>query len=68
MTPNRIAVLGGNILIFIHLLMVSYKLFKTVRGKAEIEEVETSIAKFLPIYSIWTAIVIFVLPFIFNFK
>ena len=67
-TPNRIAVLGGNILIFIHLLMVSYKLFKTVRGKAEIEAVETSIALFLPVYSIWTAIVIFVMPFIFNFK
>ena len=68
MTPNRIAVLGGNILIFIHLLMVSYKLFKTVRGKAEIAAVETSIALFLPVYSIWTAIIIFVLPFIFNFK
>mgnify|MGYP000135251803 FL=1 len=67
MTPNRIAVLGGNILIFIHLLMVSYKLFKTVRGKAEIAAVETSIALFLPVYSIWTAIIIFVLPFIFNF-
>lgn len=68
MTPNRIAVLGGNILIFIHLLMVSYKLFKTVRGKAEIEEVETSIAKFLPIYSLWTAIIVFILPFIFHYK
>ena len=67
-TPNRIAVLGGNILIFIHLLMVSYKLFKTVRDKAEIAAVETSIALFLPVYSIWTAIIIFVLPFIFNFK
>jgi hypothetical protein len=68
MTPNRIAVLGGNILIFIHLLMVSYKLFKTVRGKAEIEAVETSIALFLPVYSIWTAIIMFILPFIFNYK
>lgn len=68
MTPNRVAVLGGNILIFIHLLMVSYKLFKTVRGKAEIEAVEISIALFLPIYSIWTALIIFILPFIFHFK
>jgi len=68
MTPNRIAVLGGNILIFIHLLMVSYKLFKSVRNKAKIEEVETSIAQFLPIYSIWTAIIVFILPFIFHYK
>ena len=68
MTPNRIAVLGGNILIFIHLLMVSLKLFKCVRNKAKIEEVETSIAQFLPIYSIWTAIIVFILPFIFHYK
>jgi len=68
MTPNRIAVLGGNILIFIHLLIVSFKLYKNVRNKAKLEEVETSIAQFLPIYSIWTAIIVFILPFIFNFK
>ena len=68
MTPNRIAVLGGNILIFIHLLMVSFKLYKSVRNKAKIEEVETSIAQFLPIYSIWTAIIVFILPFIFHYK
>ena len=68
MTPNRIAVLGGNILIFIHLLMVSLKLFKSVRNKAKIEEVETSIAQFLPIYSIWTTIIVFILPFIFHYK
>jgi hypothetical protein len=68
MTPNRIAVLGGNILIFIHLLMVSFKLFKSVRNKAKLEEVETSIAQFLPIYSIWTAIIVFILPFIFHYK
>jgi len=68
MTPNRIAVLGGNILIFIHLLMVSFKLYKSVRNKAKLEEVETSIAQFLPIYSIWTAIIVFILPFIFHYK
>ena len=68
MTPNRIAVLGGNILIFIHLLIVSFKLYKNVRNKAKLEEVETSIAQFLPIYSIWTAIIVFILPFIFHYK
>jgi hypothetical protein len=68
MTPNRIAVLGGNILIFIHLLIVSFKLYKSVRNKAKLEEVETSIAQFLPIYSIWTAIIVFILPFIFHYK
>lgn len=67
-TPNRIAVLGGNILIFIHLSMVCYKLFKSIRSRSNLEVVETSIALFLPIYSIWTGIVIFLLPFIFKYK
>lgn len=67
-TPNRIAVLGGNILIFVNLLMVTYQLLNNVKGKVDLEKVETSIAQFLPIYSIWTAIIIFILPFIFHFK
>ena len=67
-TPNRIAVLGGNILIFVNLLMVSFQLFNNVRGKATLEMVEISIAQFLPMYSIWTAIIIFILPYLFHFK
>jgi hypothetical protein len=67
-TPNRLAVLGGNILILINLLMVTYRLYKMMRDRNEIENVEKSIATFLPIYSIWTIIVTFVFPIIFNFK
>jgi hypothetical protein len=38
------------------------------RGKAKIEAVETSIALFLPVYGIWTAIVTFIIPILFHFK
>ena len=68
LTPNRLAVLGGNLLICINLLMVSYKLFLTAFRKAEVEEVEKSIALFLPIYGIWTALVTFLFPILFQFK
>lgn len=67
-TPNRLSILGGNILILINLLIVAFKLFKTIKGKAAIEEVEKSIAKFLPFYIAWTIIVTFLFPFIFQFK
>jgi hypothetical protein len=67
-TPNRLAVLGSNILILSNLLFMSYRLFKTIKDKNEIEEVGNSIAFFLPAYSLWTMIVSFVLPIIFNFK
>lgn len=67
-TPNRLAILGGNTLILANLIMVVYQLFKSIVEKNAVEKVEKSIALFLPIYCIWTVIVIFVFPLIFNFK
>jgi hypothetical protein len=67
LSPNRIAVLGANLLIFIHLLFVSYGLFKNLKGKASIQDVEGNIALFIPVYAVWAAFVTFIMPFIFNF-
>jgi hypothetical protein len=67
-TPNRIAVLGGNVLIFIHLIFVSYSLLNVLRNKAEAVAIENSIAKYLPVYAIWTGIVAFIFPLLFGFK
>ncbi len=67
-TPNRLAVLGSNILILLNLLYMSYRLFKSVKDKNEIENVGNSIAFFLPLYSLWTMIVTFLFPLVFNFK
>jgi hypothetical protein len=67
-TPNRLAVLGGNVLILTNLLIVTFKLIKNVLRKADITEVENSISVFLPVYILWTIIVTFIFPLIFNFK
>lgn len=67
-TPNRLAVLGGNILILINLLMVSYKLLMTLLNKSEPEEAEKLISIFLPVYGLWTVIVVFIFPLIFSFR
>lgn len=67
-TPNRLAVLGGNILILTNLLIVTYNLFITMKNSNEIEKVENSIASFWPIYILWTVLVTFVFPILFNFK
>jgi len=67
-TPNRLAVLGGNILILTNLLMVTIKLFKATQNKSETENIEKSITSFLPFYSLWTIFVTFIFPIIFNFK
>lgn len=67
-TPNRIAVVGANVLIFINLILVAYKLFRVLKGKLEIQQLENVIALFVPVYAIWAAFVTFILPLIFQFK
>ncbi|MEP7107165.1 MAG: hypothetical protein ABI760_04270 [Ferruginibacter sp.] len=67
-TPNRLAILGGNILMLSNLCMVTFRLFKNVSKKADIREVENSISMFLPVYILWTIIVTFIFPLIFHFK
>jgi hypothetical protein len=67
-TPNRIVVLGGNILIFANLLIVALQLFKAIKNNTELTAVQNSIAKYLPIYAIWVGLVTFLIPLLFNFK
>jgi len=67
-TPNRIAVLGGNILMLTNLILVTIRLLKALRRKNDNAEVGTAIALFLPVYAIWAFLVTFFLPLIFNFK
>jgi len=67
-TPNRAAVLGGNVLILINLLLVTAQLFRVLSKKANITGVGKAISFYLPIYFLWTIIVTFIFPFIFGFK
>jgi hypothetical protein len=67
-TPNRMAVLGGNILIFIHLLLVCWSLLKVIRDKASSKSIKDTIAKYLPVYAVWTLIVVALFPLLFQWK
>lgn len=67
-TPNRLAVLGGNILILSNLLIVTFRQFQAIKDSDKAEKVENSIASFLPIYIIWALVVTFVFPILFNFE
>jgi hypothetical protein len=67
-TPNRVAVLGGNFLILINLLLVTRQLYKAISNKADISGVGKAISWYLPIYVVWTIVVTFLFPFLFGFK
>lgn len=65
-TPNRIAVLGSNVLIIINLLLVAVRILRILNGKSSVKEVGLVIASYLPIYGAWAAIVTFIFPWIFG--
>jgi hypothetical protein len=67
-TPNRAAVLGGNVLILINLLLVTAQLFRVLSKKANINGVGKVISFYLPIYVVWTIVVAFIFPLLFGFK
>jgi len=67
-TPNRTVVFGFNVLIFINLIILLRKLFRSFFHPETLEEVELSIARYLNVYFLWTLIVVFVLPVLFSFR
>lgn len=67
-TPNRLAVLGSNILILGNLSLLIIDLYKVNFKKSMIREVEHTIARYLPVYLIWTIFVVFAFPLIFGMK
>lgn len=67
-TPNKLAILGGNLLILTHLLIITYRLIKTINDRDEMEQVERRLASFLPIYGLWASVVTFLFPILFAFK
>jgi len=64
-TPNRMTVLGANFLVLIHLLIVSRQIFIVLKRNSKVETVEKRIAEYLPVYTVWTIIVVFLFPFLF---
>ncbi|NBS26272.1 MAG: hypothetical protein EBS81_08195 [Gammaproteobacteria bacterium] len=66
-TPNRVAVTGANLLIFIHLIWISFEYAREFRGAGSIKVIKTTIARYLPVYTAWSMFVVVVLPLMFWF-
>lgn len=64
-SPNRLAVLGVNLLIFANLIWIMGSYAGFLRNKTGTEAIQDSITKYLPIYGLWAAFVTFVFPLIF---
>jgi len=67
-TPNRFAVLGSNLLIFIHLSIVLMNMIGALQKEKDKQGISNSIGSFLPVYSAWFLGVAILFPILFSFK
>ncbi|MBW8382405.1 MAG: DUF4153 domain-containing protein [Youngiibacter sp.] len=64
-SPNRIAVLGVNILIFVNLIWIISGYIRFISNKKGPSAVQDTVTKYLPVYGLWAALVTFTFPLIF---
>lgn len=67
-TPNRVVVLGANLVIMAHLAWTCRASIGLIRGKRGPAAVRQAVAGYLPVYAAWAALVAFILPLVFSFS
>lgn len=66
-SPNKIAALGLNLLLLVHLLRAAWLTIGFLRGRRPFGALERWQTRYLPIYGAWAAVVILAFPPIFGF-
>jgi hypothetical protein len=66
-SPNKIAALGLNLLLLVHLLRAAWLAVAFLRGRLPFAAVERWQTRYLPIYGVWAAVVVVVFPPVFGF-
>ena len=64
-SANRLSVLGANLLLLLHLVMICKQLYRQLRDRGAQQSLLQTIVVFLPVYAVWAAIVCFIFPFMF---
>lgn len=67
-SPNKLAALGENILLLVNLAGLLWLYIKYFMNKLEFKKIESWQTRYLTVYAIWMAIVVFVFPIVFRFK
>ncbi|MDF2637000.1 MAG: hypothetical protein K0R78_3874 [Pelosinus sp.] len=64
-TPNRLAVLGVNILIWGNLIWIMLSYMRFLQNKTGPSSIQDAVTKYLPVYGLWAAFVTVTFPLIF---
>jgi hypothetical protein len=66
-TPNRVAALGENLILLVNLSGTAWLYAEFLRGQKPFRTVEAWQMAYLPVYSIWAALVVLLFPPLFRF-
>lgn len=67
-TPNRLVVLGANVLIFVHLAGILFHYVRFLARRDAVGTLESWIVRYLPAYAVWSGIVVVGFPLVFRFR
>lgn len=67
LSPNKIAALGLNLLLLVHLVRTVWLSARCVRGHLSFAVLERWQTRYLPVYGIWAVMVVAVFPLVFGF-
>jgi len=66
-SPNKIAALGLNLLLLVHLARAAWLTVGFLRGRRPFTALERWQTRFLPAYGVWALVVIMIFPLVFRF-
>jgi hypothetical protein len=66
-SPNKIAALGLNLLLLVHLAVSAWHGARFLRGRGTFARLEHWQTRYLPVYAVWAAVIVLVFPPVFAF-
>ncbi len=67
-TPNRTAALGENLLLLVALAVSAWRYARFIGGRGTFHELEGWQTSYLPVFSLWAAVVVVLFPLVFGFE
>lgn len=67
LTVNRLVVTGANLTIFVHLILILVQYAKCLKQNQRLAGLEAIVARYLPLYTVWSLIVVLALPLALQF-
>jgi hypothetical protein len=68
LSPNKLAALGENVLLLVNLAALLVMYIRYFRGRSQFQAIEKWQTRYLGVYALWMAVVVFLFPLFFRFK